>query len=83
MLIVRAVTHIMLVRNQTGKPLIRLLLQIRVCAVCRGLFGGQLVFGILDHLFTYISGTGAMAEVSTIVSAIVEEHAQTETDEKT
>ena len=41
------------------------------------------MFRILDHLqCTYISGTGAMAEVSTIVSAIVEEHAQTETDEK-
>ena len=42
------------------------------------------MFGILDHLlYTYISGTGAMAEVSTIVSAIVEEHTQTKTDEKT
>ena len=39
---------------------------------------------ILDHLpYTYISGTGAMAEVSTIVSVIVEEHAQTKTAENT
>ena len=48
--------------KQTGKTLIRLLLQKQmkkqsdlVCPVCLGFYGSQLLFETLEHLLYYIS----------------------------